>query len=149
MIRFKPLVETRVDDVVATLEGLYAKTKEPVSARQIGDVVGMQSHQTLAYLHEAKDAGRANSVPTNNPNCTKGWVPGSVDVPGSPLKHGAKLVAATVGDLYANKPISGAAVARSRHANCPALARPSQVNASDQTTEIKTRMDSRVIQLAA
>ncbi|MEL6106041.1 MAG: hypothetical protein AAFU85_08395 [Planctomycetota bacterium] len=51
-------------------------------------------------------------MPTNNPYCTKGWVPGSVDVPASPLEHGAKLVAATVGDLYADKPISGAAVAR-------------------------------------
>lgn len=78
MIRFKPLGETRVDDVVATLEDLYAETAKPVSARQIGDVVGMQPHQTLAYLHEAKDAGRANPVPTNNPNWTKGWVPGSV-----------------------------------------------------------------------
>ncbi len=112
MIRFKPFGETRVDDVVATLEDLYAETAKPVSARQIGDVVGMQPHQTLVYLHEAKDAGRVNPVPTNNPNCTKGWVPGSVDVPASPLEHGAKLVAATVGDLYDGKPISGAAVAR-------------------------------------
>jgi len=53
VIRFKPFGETRVDDVVATLEDLYAETAKPVSARQIGDVVGMQPHQTLAYLHEA------------------------------------------------------------------------------------------------
>lgn len=56
-IRFKPLGETRVDDVARTLEDLYVETDKPVSARQIGDVVGMQPHQTLAYLHEAKDVG--------------------------------------------------------------------------------------------
>ena len=57
VIRFKPLEKTRVNDVVATLEDLYAETAKPVSARQIGDVVGMQPHQTLAYLHEARTLG--------------------------------------------------------------------------------------------
>ena len=38
VIRFKPLGETRVDDVVATLEDLYAETAKPVSARQIGEM---------------------------------------------------------------------------------------------------------------
>ena len=72
VIRFKTSEETRVDDVARTLEDLYAETGKPVSVRQIGNVVGMQPQQTLIYLHQAKDAGRANPVPTNNPKWTKG-----------------------------------------------------------------------------
>ena len=112
VIRFKTSEETRVDDVVATLEDLYVETAKPVPARQIGDVVGMQPPQTLIYLHQAKDAGLANPVPTNNPKWTKGWVPGSVEVPTSLLEHGAELAAQALGELYDSKPISGATIAK-------------------------------------
>lgn len=72
----------------------------------------MQSHQTLVYLHQAKDQGRARPVPTNNPKRFKGWVPAAVDVPESVLDHSAKLVAATLADRFEGKPISGSAIAR-------------------------------------
>ncbi len=112
VIRFKTSEETRVDDVVRTLEDLYAETGKPVSARQIGDVFGMQPPQTLIYLHQAKDAGLANPVPTNNPQGAKNWVPGSVEVPMSLLQHGAASPAQALGELYDSKPISGAAIAK-------------------------------------
>ena len=112
VLEFQSPLETRVNDVADALDAIYAETGKPVSARQIGDVVGMKPPQTLVYLHQAKEAGRANPVPTNNPKWTKGWVPGSVDVPNSVLDEGAKSVAATLGKMFKGKPISGSAIAR-------------------------------------
>ncbi|WP_197231677.1 hypothetical protein [Novipirellula artificiosorum] len=51
MIEFASPAEGRVGDVVGALDAIFAKTGKPVSARAVGDVVGMQSHQTLVYLH--------------------------------------------------------------------------------------------------
>lgn len=112
MIEFASLEETRVNDVVEALDAIYAETGKPVSARAIGEVVGMQPPQTLRYLHHAKDAGLAKPMPTHNPNWTKGWVPASVDIPDSPIIEGARLVAKTLAELFEGKPISGSAIAR-------------------------------------
>ena len=106
MIEFASLVETRVNDVVEALDAIYAETEKPVSARAIGEVVGMQSPQTFRYLHQAKDAGLAKPIPTHNPKWTKGWVPASVDIPDSPIVEGAKIVAKTLAELFEGKPIA-------------------------------------------
>ena len=140
VICFKTSEETRVDDVARTLDDLYAETGKPVSARQIGDVVGMQPPQTLIYLHQAKDAGLANPVPTNNPKWTKGWVPGSVEVPTSLLQHGAASPAQALGELYDSKSISGAEIAktlqRDVHTVCSWL---TQAETMGLITQTKTR----------
>lgn len=72
MLRFKTPEQTQVDNVVATPEDRYAETAKPVSVRRIGDIAGMQLHQTLVYLHHVEGPALANPVPTNNPNFTMG-----------------------------------------------------------------------------
>ena len=72
MIRFKTLGETRVDDIVVTLEALYLATAKPFSAKRIGDAVELSDRQTLIYLPRGMQ-GCTNPAPTHNPNWTKGW----------------------------------------------------------------------------
>lgn len=75
---FQTLEETRTNDVVAALEKMHAQqpdaNRAPVSAKRIGEAVGMGPHQTLIYLHMAAEEGRAKPVRTHNSEVTRGWV---------------------------------------------------------------------------
>ena len=92
VIEFQTLEETRTNDVVAALEKMHDSA--PVSAKRIGEAVGMGHHQTLIYLH-----------------VTRGWEPGNEDASMSLADERATLAADTLACLYEGKPLSGRQVA--------------------------------------
>ena len=92
--RFKTLRETRVDHVVVTLEALYIATAKLFSAKRIGEAVELSDLQTLIYL-PMRHAGAYQSCTDPQSKLDQRLGLGSVDVPASPLDHGAKLAAET------------------------------------------------------
>ena len=56
-------------DVAALLSEIGERLSTHLAARAIGEVVGMQSPQTLRYLHQAKDAGLAKQVLCTRTRC--------------------------------------------------------------------------------
>ncbi|WP_419188518.1 hypothetical protein [Stieleria bergensis] len=109
VIEFQTLEETRTNDVVAALEKMHDGA--PVSAKRIGEAVGISGHQTLIYLHMAAEEGRAKPVRTKNSDVTRGWVPGDVGASMSLADERATLAADTLARLYDGKPLSGRQVA--------------------------------------
>lgn len=109
LIEFQTLEETRTNDVVAALVKMHDSA--PVSAKRIGEAVGMGHHQTLIYLHMAAEEGRAKPVRTRDSDVARGWVPGNVAASISLADERATLAADTLACLYEGKPLSGRQVA--------------------------------------